>query len=102
MVCAILDAFAVSKTYSIMVQDRGLFIFGILGIGFFFAGIRRFYLALEGTHMWKGTPWHCMLSIQTPFFIAGSQATAFMLVVVSVDRLLAVRWFASYMSFGTK
>ncbi len=43
-----------------------------------------------------------MTAIQNPFFIAGSQAAGFMLVMLSVDRLLAVRWFAKYMSIGTR
>ncbi len=71
----------------------------IYGVGFFSAGIVRLRLVLTGMHKVMVTSWHCMMYFQTIFFFVGSQTSALMLVMLSVDRFMAVVFYVKYKNF---
>ncbi len=58
--------------------------------------MHRLRLTLRGEHTQLVSPWSCMLTFHSSFCIVGSQLEGLMMVMVSMDRLLAVRWFAYY------
>ncbi len=43
-----------------------------------------------------------MKEIHSVLFVVGYQAGSFMLVIVSMDRLLAVKWYQFYFGLGTR
>ncbi len=72
------------------------------GAGIFAASIRRTQLGVQGTLYSLVTPWTCMKELHNILFYIGEAAGAIMIMVVSLDRLLAVKWFAFYHNLGTR
>ena len=72
------------------------------GMGYLTAGPYRLTLAMRGMLGNPVMPWVCMQALHTPFFIFGAQASGLMLVMVSLDRLVAIRFFAFYMGLQSR
>ena len=66
----------------------------IHGFGAFSSSTRR--VSSWTLHTFTKTAWECMLLPQNIAFICGTQVQAVMMVMVSVDRLMAIQWFATY------
>lgn len=73
-----------------------------LGIGLLSSGIYQLWLGTSGLYNEKLSAWDCLLKFHSIFFLTGFQVTALMLVMISVDRLIAVRWCTFYWTLSQR
>ena len=67
-----------------------------MGFGFMTAGIRRLYLEITDTHTMLVNQFDCFLKINNLCWIFAIPTSAFMMTVISVDRLFAVTFPMKY------
>uniref|UniRef100_A0A914VDS6 G-protein coupled receptors family 1 profile domain-containing protein n=1 Tax=Plectus sambesii TaxID=2011161 RepID=A0A914VDS6_9BILA len=74
----------------------------IYGIATLLAGALRIDMTLRGVITEKVTPWDCMKWPPTALFTVGQETVGLMLVIISIDRYIAVAHFSKYRTMGVE
>ncbi len=102
--CILVIAFSITKQLR---RKENLFIVGIAladvgqGIAFLSAGLYRLGIFSTGVNRSTLlTTWDCMKLPQNWFFLIGGISAAGMHAMVSIDRLIAIKWLGTYAALG--
>lgn len=72
----------------------------VYGIATLLAGALRIDMTVRGTILERVTPWECMQWPPTPLFPVGQETVGLMMVIISIDRYIAVAYFSKYRAMG--